>query len=778
MELSKEELDKVWLITGICGQSASYYCDMLLEKGYTNIHGIMRRSATFNTQNIDHIFDKLKLHYGDLTDAMNIHNIIAKTSPNYIVNFAAQSHVAVSAELENYTFQTNTLGVLSILQSVKNLGLSDTCRIYQCGTSEEFGNITDGSNKLNEESPKIPVSVYAVSKLAAEQLCDIYKNAFNMFVVTGTLMNHETISGNMPIIFKNNGEIDIKPISEIVKYHTKNNNLPSIDESKNVYQETDIETDLQIWDSNKWTKVTYASGYPHEIKTNPKYPKYIISKNAAYLATDTHPIIMEDNSEKEVKDIKIGDKVKLTKYPEQINNNKELSIDEATIYGLICGDGYVKPNNREFRIINSDIKVQEKCKKLWKNICEKYNYEYKWHYYPSKSGFNPDKIVGYIDFVSCDWINRDMFYDEYKYKRVPKIILNSSVEIQKAFIEGYNKADGLKSKVDKTIYHFKRFKTNSPTLASGLLYLMSRVSPNQNYNINVDIKKEEIDGKERLSYYYALTFNSDTKYSHNNSISKYKKVKIMLDNRQSINSIHDKTNISEGFIRKVKNGYIPNGMHHKQKKDNEVKKIIEYYDYYGWFYDLETESGTFHCGIGQGVVHNSPRRGGTFVTKKITNYVGKYHKHMPFGSCESQSGNNDLKKIGPLELGNLDAKRDWSHAKDMCDGIYLMLTQNEPKNYLLSNDTTHSVREFVELAFKEINIDIVWRGTGIDEVGIKKGTEDDPESHIIVKVNPRYYRDIDIQCLIGDSSRARNELNWSPKYSFEDLVKEMVQSSI
>jgi GDPmannose 4,6-dehydratase len=126
-----------------------------------------------------------------------------------------------------------------------------------------------------------------------------------------------------------------------------------------------------------------------------------------------------------------------------------------------------------------------------------------------------------------------------------------------------------------------------------------------------------------------------------------------------------------------------------------------------------------------------------------------------------------------LQLGNLNAKRDWSHAKDMCEGIYLMLQQDTPKNYVLSNDTTHSVREFAELAFKEIGVEIVWRGTGVDEVGIKNGTED-----VIIKVNPKYYRDIDIECLIGDSSRARNELNWCPKYSFRDLVKEMVDAAI
>lgn len=340
---------KVALVTGICGQDGSTLAELLLEKGYI-VHGIMRRAATFNTQNIDHIFDKLNLHYGDITDSMNIHNIISRVRPCEIYNLCAMSHVKVSHDIENYTFQANTLGVLNILQSVKNLGMEKTCKIYQASTSEIFGNITDGSFKLNEDSPQNPCSVYAISKYAAQQLCNMYRDAYGMFVVNSLLFNHE-----------------------------------------------------------------------------------------------------------------------------------------------------------------------------------------------------------------------------------------------------------------------------------------------------------------------------------------------------------------------------------------------------------------------------SPRRGGTFVTKKITNYVGKYYK------------NNSIK---PLELGNLNAKRDWSHAKDMCYGIFLMLQQETPKNYVLSNDTTHSVREFVELAFKEIGIEIVWQGSGVNEVGIRKGTENDLEPHIIVKVNPKYYRDIDIECLIGDSSRARNELKWLPKYSFEDLVKEMVQSSL
>lgn len=342
--MGKEELQKVWLLTGANGQDASHLFDLLIAKGYSNLHGIIRRSSVFNTERIDHIFDKISLHYGDLTDAMALHNIINKIKPDYIVNTAAQSHVAVSADLENYTIQTNTMGILNILQSVRSLNLTE-CRIYQCGTSEEFGNFTNGSILLNEETPKIPVSIYGVSKLAAENICNIYRDAYGMFVVCGTLMNHE---------------------------------------------------------------------------------------------------------------------------------------------------------------------------------------------------------------------------------------------------------------------------------------------------------------------------------------------------------------------------------------------------------------GT--------------RRGKTFVSAKITEYIGSY---------------TNGKTNRPLQLGNIYARRDWSDARDMVYGIYLMLMQEKPKNYVLSSEICFSVKQFVECAFNEIGIKIEWRGTGVDEIGYNTLT-----GETLIEINPRYYRDIDIECLIGDSTLARKELKWEPKISFEKLVKDMVESSI
>tara|TARA_B100001057_G_scaffold497756_1_gene602766 strand:+ start:3934 stop:4971 length:1038 start_codon:yes stop_codon:yes gene_type:complete len=152
--------------------------------------------------------------------------------------------------------------------------------------------------------------------------------------------------------------------------------------------------------------------------------------------------------------------------------------------------------------------------------------------------------------------------------------------------------------------------------------------------------------------------------------------------------------------------------------------------------------------------HESPRRGETFVTKKITKAVARI----------SQGRQKELL------LGNLDAKRDWGHAKDYVEAMWLMLQQNEPKDYVISSDETHSVRDFVNLAFKEVNIDILWQGKGINEKGIDSKTK-----QVLVRLDSSYFRPSEVEILLGDSSNARKDLSWKPKISFKDLISEMVQ---
>jgi GDPmannose 4,6-dehydratase len=167
--------------------------------------------------------------------------------------------------------------------------------------------------------------------------------------------------------------------------------------------------------------------------------------------------------------------------------------------------------------------------------------------------------------------------------------------------------------------------------------------------------------------------------------------------------------------------------------------------------------------------HEGVRRGEEFVTRKITTNVARIKKSIESGV-----------KFEPVELGNLDSKRDWSDAEDFVEGVWLMLNQNEPKEYILSSNETHSIREFVEKAFHSAGINGNWSFAGTignyaaPEIEVfRKDT-----GEILVRINPKFYRPAEVDILLGDSTLARKELNWIPKTSFEQLVKKMVENDI
>ena len=180
---------KVALISGITGQDGSYLAEFLLEKGY-EVHGIVRRSSLINTHRIDHIFSKIKLHYGDLTDSTNIVHIIQKVQPNEIYNLGAQSHVKVSFEVPEYTGHVDGLGTLRILEAVRLLGLEDKTRIYQASTSEMFGKVREVPQR--ETTPFHPRSPYGVAKVYGYWITKNYREAYGMHASSGILFNHES----------------------------------------------------------------------------------------------------------------------------------------------------------------------------------------------------------------------------------------------------------------------------------------------------------------------------------------------------------------------------------------------------------------------------------------------------------------------------------------------------------------------------------------------------------------------------------------------------------
>ena len=193
-------MSRIALITGITGQDGSYLAEFLLEKGY-EVHGIIRRSSSFNTSRIEHLYidevikdmklkRKLQLHYGDMTDSTNLIRLIRQIKPDEIYNLAAMSHVKVSFEVPEYTADTDGVGTLRLMEAVRFLGYEKKTKIYQASTSELFGKVLEIPQ--SETTPFYPRSPYGVAKLYAYWITKNYREAYGMFAVNGILFNHES----------------------------------------------------------------------------------------------------------------------------------------------------------------------------------------------------------------------------------------------------------------------------------------------------------------------------------------------------------------------------------------------------------------------------------------------------------------------------------------------------------------------------------------------------------------------------------------------------------
>jgi GDPmannose 4,6-dehydratase len=702
------------LITGITGQDGSYLTEYLLELGY-DVYGIVRRHSVPENQSsrLMHVNDKITRIYGDLTDEMSLVAAIKDIQPDEIYNLGAMSHVRISFDMPAFTIKTNSLGVLNILEAYRQF--VPTAKFYQASSSEMFGNSVDpdGSQRLN--TPMNPVSPYGCSKVMGYNLTRHYRNAYKLHACNGILFNHETISYGTPVIIKKDNKIDILPIGDVARFHTG----VSFDMNMPNYQEGKPTTDIQIWDKNGWVDISWVSGYPHKKDKN---PRIINARKSVYTATGSHPCIMEDNSEKNTSDLQLGDKVKLIDYPEILNTDP-ITLEEAEFLGMLVGDGNLNKNKP--RLTNKSMEIKNHFVNLWLKMFPTGTYSF----LDSPSGFNGEnvgQVTCYGGKLDYDIYTNDISPFGHKNKKVPSKILNASVEVMEAFLNGYNLCDGLKSNNCK--YKFKNFKTNSATLAAGLLFLVSKVT-NQNYNITV----EEGNSWGKHQFYYSINLLSDGK----KSVNKYNTVKALLDNSVPTRKISRDTNISRTFITKIKNGYIPKINHHLQKCSNEIKKIIEIPEYDGWFFDLETTSGTFHAGIGQGVIHNSPRRGTNFVTNKVVKTA-----------VEIKKGITDK-----LELGNLDSYRDWGHSYDYVRAMHLIVNHEEPRDWIVATGESRSVRDLCYHTFKKLGLNY--------------------EDYVIQ--NQKFIRPEELKYLRGDSSEIRNKLNWQPKYTFESMLEEMIE---
>jgi GDPmannose 4,6-dehydratase len=442
---------------------------------------------------------------------------------------------------------------------------------------------------------------------------------------------------------------------------------------------------LEIWDGENFVSVLGGTAYRHRPVVDNKGVARIEARCGSVTATADHVVFMDDG-ERPAHTVHAGQKVQRFDLPD-VPSYTSCSLDMAWMLGMFVGDGsaYDSSGRIMARFTNSDARLREIFAGAWKRVtCGDARYT------PTTSGFVPGKIIGALALsvapTFVEWL-RSECYTESGYKRIPRVVLNGDEAVWRAFLCGYNQTDGLKA--GNGTYKYKNFKTNSPVLAMGLWWMAKRALKQETV-LNV-----EVGPPERPGPFYSINLRSP---------------------REGNKGAHLRRDLSE------------------------VKRVVPDPQYDGWLYDFTTASQRFHAGVGDIVIHNSPRRGKEFVTRKITDGVARI-------------------KLGlqrELRLGNLDAQRDWGFAGDYVRAMWMMLQQPHADDYVIATGRTHAVREFVQLAFAAADLD--WEE--------------------YVKVDPRYYRPAEVDLLVGDASKAYRALGWEPEVSFERLVEEMVLADL
>lgn len=435
---------------------------------------------------------------------------------------------------------------------------------------------------------------------------------------------------------------------------------------------------VDIWDGKQWTPLKTITATLRK-DLNPDHKMlFIESRSGIVNCTSHHTMIKDDETEIRADALTVNDKILLGDLPTDIPSFTCLTEELAEFLGLLVSEGSISISEGAAKITNQDQKLLDRGKELWLKlfIGSTSSEEY-------PSGFENGKPVTQMNLTGCPsifkWISEQIYDKRTRLKKVPAIILNSTQEIQKSFIKGYYAGDGLKAGSGDAI----SMTTNSPILAQGLCLL---------YNLHGNKCSVYVEHRE-LKQYYTLNI--------------------------------------------LKNCNLGR---HLLKAPEEIRKINEDRVPDEWVFDLETGSGVFCAGVGRAVVHNSPVRGETFVTRKITRAAARI-----------KMGLQDK-----LVLGNLTATRDWSHAKDIADGMLLAITAEKPDNWVISSNESHSIQEFMERVFNKL--DLNWQD--------------------YVTTDPKYLRPSEVQDLCGDSTKIRTQLGWKPKYSFDDLVDEMVEGDL
>jgi GDPmannose 4,6-dehydratase len=549
-------------------------------------------------------------------------------------------------------------------------------RFYQASSSEMFGKVVEVPQR--ETTPFYPRSPYGVAKCYGHWITVNYRESFNIFASSGILFNHECVTGETPVILRKSGLIDVLPIEDVVPHRTEPHVAPRFT--------TDVPEGeiIEVWDAQGWTRVTCMTatwnGYQ---KKNNKSVYRVAARGAIYHTTADHVVFVQQGeqvAERHTEDVRSGDSLALIDLPAP-TNTISITEEEAWLLGVLVAEGYVSDKGK-IQVTNQDEVFLQEVARIAKRVT---GGDARIDLAPS--GFEGGNPVMQLYLPGTNEYGRYIrasMYTRSGYKRVPKRILNATPEARLAFLRGYNTGDGLKRAPGN--YEFKAFKTSSAPLAAGLYWLVHAT-----LNQRAILCLEEREGR----LYYQINLNSPN-------------------------------------VQGAKGQHL--------KRPLEEVLTVAPISYESWLFDLATESGTFHAGVGQGWIHNSPRRGLEFVTRKITDGVAR----IKLGLAKE------------LRLGNLDSRRDWGFAGDYVEAMWMMLQHDKPDTFVIGTHETHSVREFCEIAFSHVDLDY---------------------NEYVVQ-DQRFYRPAEVDLLISDPSKARSILGWEPSVSFKDLVTMMVDMDL
>jgi GDPmannose 4,6-dehydratase len=645
-------MNKLALIIGANGQDASYMAEFLVEKGY-EVHGTIRRNSVPESQTtrIEHLRSKdlITLHYMDLTDPISVESIISSLKPDEIYHLAAQSHVQISFDLPKYTLDVNAGGTLSVLEAVRKF--SPKSKIYHAATSEMFGNSISSDGFQREDTPFKPVSPYGCSKLYAHSLCHNYRNAYDMFICSGILFNHE--SPRRGINFVTN-----KVVLEAVKIKLGLSNELVLG-NLNAYRDWGHAKDYCIdLDTKILTKQGYK--YRHEINVGDVIINFNIKTNQ-----------WEEDIIEEIYDVEHSGEMynfNGNGFKFRCSPNHRMFYQKKSKLSKNWGNSWLEISAKELYDKIKDIKIRTK-------------YDYR---FPGVTGINQKEydindnmliLIGYLVTEGCLSLSKkigggaQLSVSQSNKKYLQELILSI-----KNLNLGYNlniREDGV-----------HEFVFNSKSRDEILSYFESfdiHELPNFIYSLS----------KRQSTLLYETMMNCDGCWSMMSYVSKRLKLAKQFSDVANYSGYRTKLN-------KLKSGIYSITVFSHSKKS--VHQYIT---------DVNEES------VNENIWCIKTKNNGTIIT-------------------ENEKGN--------FISGN-------------CKGMWLMLQQETPKDYVLATGISHTVNELVDYVFNKLNLD----------------------KDKYVKSDKKFERAEELHFLKGDSTKARTELGWEIEYSFETMLDEMIE---